>query len=184
MCAARVRTERLTMFGWGAFFSLWGVVQDACCCGHHSPLIAASPSVLLQNNLHCFVPCCSWCGRPQAPGGAGVEQGQPPTLQTSQTSCSPNSQRPWHCQWCPRLSCRWQWRLWTPHTQPLDLMQHVIFLFPPQGSWFSPSMQACCGQAAFVPHPTANSQPREQSLLCSFVLLLESRPGGPGRGLC
>ena len=51
LCAARVQTERLAMFGWGAFAWDWGLVRDAGCCGRPCSFIAASPSALLQNNL-------------------------------------------------------------------------------------------------------------------------------------
>jgi hypothetical protein len=75
----------MTMFGWvgpgGVRFSLlawdWGLVRDAGCCGRPCSLIAASPSALKMNIQYCLGEACSWCRRPQAPEGAGVEQGQP-----------------------------------------------------------------------------------------------------------
>ncbi len=105
------------MFGWGVFFFLGAGPCAGCLLSRTpQPVHRPPPSVLLQNNIYCFGPCCSWCGRPQAPGGAGVEQGQPQTPQTSpNVSYSPNSQRPWCFGGCPRalLSCRWQQRLRT-----------------------------------------------------------------------
>ncbi len=134
---------------------------------------------------HPPLPCCRIIFNvlDHAAAGAGgrrlqkervLKKGQPPTLQTSQTSCSPNSQRPWHCQWFPRLTCRWQWRLRTPHTQPLDLVQHVIFLFPAQGSSFPP--RGPLWQVAFAP---SNSQ--FPATGTKFSLLICAACPGPGK---
>ena len=123
----------------GRVFLLGGLVQDACCCGRHSPFTVRPPLSCCKIIFTVLDHAAAGAGGRRLQEETGVEQGQPPTPQTSPNgSCSPNSQRPWYCQWFPRLSCRWQWRLWTPHTQPLDLVQHVMFLFPPQVSWFSP----------------------------------------------
>ena len=129
----------MTMFGWGAFFSAFGVLCKMLA-------VADAPARSLP---HPPLPCCRiiFNVSDHAAAGAGgrrlqkervLKKGQPNRHTSTNVSCSPNSQRPWYCQWFPRLSCRWQWRLWTPHTQPLDLVQHVMFLFPPQVSWFSP----------------------------------------------
>jgi hypothetical protein len=82
---------------------------------------------------------------------------------------------------CPRalLSCSWRWRCGHPTPNPSTPCSTFSSCFPPQGSWFSPSisMQACWWQAALVPLPTANSQPQEQSFLSqSFVSWSNPRP--------
>ncbi len=75
-CVCREGADRAIDDVWvGRVFLIVGLAQVACGCGCHT-FIAASPSVLLQTNIYCFGPCCSWCGRPQAPG-AGVERGNP-----------------------------------------------------------------------------------------------------------
>lgn len=151
-------------------------------------VVADAPA---RSSPHPPLPCCRiiFNVSDHAAAGAGgrrlqkervLKKGQPNRHTSTNVSCSPNSQRPWYCQWFPRLSCRWQWRLWTPHTQPLDLVQHVFFLFPPQGSWFSP--RGPLWHKPRLPHPTSNSQPQEQSFLCSFVWHVlspqKSRPPG------
>ena len=99
----------------------------------------------------------------------GVEQGQP-NFTLPQTSQIPKLPA---LPVVPALELPRQWRLWTPHTQPLDLVQHVFFLFPPQGSWFSP--RGPLWHKPRLPHPTSNSQPQEQSFLYSSLFPTHSK---------
>ena len=73
---------------------------------------------------------------------------------------------------------------------PLDLVQHVLFLFFPTRVLVLPGgPRLAAGNDGCVPPPTANSQPKKQHFLSqSFVACPtqapENRPGGPGRGRC
>ena len=156
-------------------------------------VVADAPA---RSSPHPPLPCCRiiFNVSDHAAAGAGgrrlqkervLKKGQPNRHTSTNVSCSPNSQRPWYCQWFPRLSCRWQWRLWTPHTQPLDLVQHVMFLFPPQVSWFSPRAPVTSRVRALYNIEFPASRTKFSLLICvACPVAPEKSPSGPGRGLC
>jgi hypothetical protein len=114
------------MFGRGAFILCVGdFVQDACCCGRPSSFIAAPPSALKMNTQYCLGPCCTWCQWSQR-GGPVVEKGQPPTSHPNVSSPRIPSVLGASCG-CPRALLPLAVAL---ADMPLDLVQHVLFLFP------------------------------------------------------
>ena len=157
----------------GARFSSWGPCARCLLSRTPQPVYRPPPSVLLQNNIYCFGPCCSWCGWPQAPGEAGVEQGQP-HLHLPNVSCSPNSQRPWCFRWVPTCAAELPLAMALAGHAPRPRAACFVLV----GSWFSPrgpgllwAMTGAC------PHPTANSQPQEQHFLSqSFCGMSDPRP--------
>jgi hypothetical protein len=181
-CAARVRTERLTMSGWvECIFLIGGLVQDACCCG--------------MPHVHCRIPLCPvakqsllfWTMLQLARAAAGSRRRGKPQLHKRLHAPQIPSVLGAASGASVRLSCCWQWRLWTcPST---SCSAFSSWVFPPRVLVLSKH----AGLLWNKPRPCPIQQPIP-SLKNNIFFLdhlwrvrptpLESRPGGPGRGRC
>jgi hypothetical protein len=177
LCVCREGADRAIDDVWvGCVFLLshWGPCVGCLLSRTPQPVHRPPPSVLLQNNLYYFGPCCSWCGRPQAPGGAGVEQG------SHLPNVSPNSQRPWRCQWVPTCAAELPLAMALAGHAPRPRAACFVVV----GSWFSPrgpgllrAMTGACPNLRRIPSLKNNIFFRNH-LWHVRPTPLECRPGG------
>ena len=160
-CMCREGADRAIDDVWvGRAFLLGGLAQDACCRGRHSPFTVRPPLSCCKIIFTVLDHAAAGAGGRRLQEETGVEQGQPPTPQTSPNgSCSPNSQRPWCFRWVPTCAAELPLAMALAGHAPRPRAACFVLV----GSWFSPRgpglLRAMTGAC---PHPTANSQPQEQ----------------------
>ena len=160
LCASRGQREDDAWVG-HCVFLIGGLVQDVCCCGRqpvHRALSALQPtffSAALDRFAagvggHRSEGASCWNGHPTHPISPNVSCSQIPSVFSIVAAT---------CE----LSCRLLRGMLSP-TQKLAYCS--VFLWcPPRVLHSRVPCRLCWDHASFVPHPTANSQPQEQSFL-------------------